>query len=83
MSSTDSIPALIPFDSNLPAIETGVAELELHKFSSHLAQVEVASCFRGRFGRSGEQFRDMEVFGAIEDRKFAALCVTRVQRPQF
>ena len=36
------MPALIPFDSDLPVTETGIAELELHKFSSHGTEALVA-----------------------------------------
>ena len=48
MSSTDSLPALIPTDSEPPIYELGTVELEMHKFTSMLAQIEVASCFRGQ-----------------------------------
>ena len=46
MSSVDSLPALVPIDSDAPKLEPGIVELEMHRFSSLLAQIKVASCFR-------------------------------------
>ena len=42
------MPAHVPIDSDLPAIEPGIVELEVHHFSSLLAQIEVASCSRAQ-----------------------------------
>ena len=43
--SVNPLPALVPIDSDLPALEPGIVELKVRRFSSLLAQIEVVSCF--------------------------------------
>ena len=45
MNDTPALETIVPEPS---AIEPGFVELEMHRHASLLAQIEVASCFRGQ-----------------------------------
>ena len=46
MSSPDSMLSFETDDSPESTVESGLAELERHRYASALAQIEIASCFR-------------------------------------